>query len=216
MASQSADSADHRLKTPSSKNNVGKVPRKIHKAAREKLKRASMNELFSDLGKTLDVDHQNNGKASMLRETIRLLGELATQMDSLKKENATLLSEYNYITAEKNELVEEASGLDAQVKGLKREIDERAICSNAHVSQPSTTQLPEGHVAMPLVGHASEAAAPVVGPVLVVPLHHEPQLQGFPNPFPGMDGAKVPSGVSKPRPRYPSSSDSWPSHILTK
>lgn len=102
------------------------------------------------------------------------------------------------------------------MKGLKREIDERAIGSNAHVSQPSTTQLPEGHVAIPLIGHASEAAAPVVGPVLVVPLHHDPQLQGFPSPFPGMDGAKVPSGVSKPRPRYPSSSDSWPSHILTK
>ncbi|KAL1538685.1 transcription factor bHLH47-like isoform X3 [Salvia divinorum] len=220
MASQSADSADHRLKIPSSKANVGKVPRKIHKAAREKLKRASMNELFSDLGKAIgvsDVDHQNNGKASMLRETIRLLGELVTQMDSLKKENATLLSEFNYITAEKSELIEEASGLDAQVKGLKREIYERAICSNAQVSQPSAARLPEGHVAMPLVGHASETTAPAVGPVLVVPLHHEPQLQCFPNPFPGMmDGPKVPSGVSKPRPRYPSSSDSWPSHILTK
>lgn len=45
----------------------------------------------------VDLDNQNNGKASMLRETIRLLGELATQMDSLKKENATLLSEYNYV-----------------------------------------------------------------------------------------------------------------------
>lgn len=45
----------------------------------------------------VDVDHLNNGKASMLRETIRLVGELVNQMDSLKKENATLLSEYNYV-----------------------------------------------------------------------------------------------------------------------
>lgn len=43
------------------------------------------------------VDDQNNGKASILKETIRLLGELATQMDALKDENATLLSEYNYV-----------------------------------------------------------------------------------------------------------------------
>ncbi|XP_057787600.1 transcription factor bHLH47-like [Salvia miltiorrhiza] len=213
MGSESADSADDRVDTPSSNKKVGKVPRKIHKAAREKLKRASMNELFLDLGKTLDVDNPNNGKASMLRETIRLLGELVTQMDSLKKENATLLSEYNYITTEKNELVEETSALDAQVKGLKREIDERGILSQPQST--STTQLPEDHVAIPLIGHASETA-PVVGPVFVVPLHHESQLQGFPNPFPGTDAPKVSSGVSKPRPRYPSSSDSWPSHILTK
>lgn len=38
-----------------SEKKVGKVPRKIHKAAREKLKRASMNELFLDLGKTLSM-----------------------------------------------------------------------------------------------------------------------------------------------------------------
>lgn len=35
------------------KKNTGKVPRKIHKAAREKLKRDHMNELFLDLGKAL-------------------------------------------------------------------------------------------------------------------------------------------------------------------
>ncbi|KAH6774515.1 hypothetical protein C2S52_002515 [Perilla frutescens var. hirtella] len=197
-----------------SKKSTGKVPRKIHKAAREKLKRDHMNELFLELSNTLDVDNQNNGKASMLRDTIRLIGELVTQMDSLKKENATLLSEFNYITTEKNELVEETSALDAQVKGLQREIDERASCSNALVSQSkSTAQLPEDHVAIPLIGHAPETA-PVVGPVFVVPLHHE--SQGFPSPFPDMNVPKVPSGVSRPRPRYPSSSDSWSSHILTK
>lgn len=44
-----------------------------------------------------DIDHHNNGKASMMRETVRLLGELVSQMDSLKEENATLLSEYSYV-----------------------------------------------------------------------------------------------------------------------
>ncbi|KAH6757957.1 basic helix-loop-helix DNA-binding superfamily protein, partial [Perilla frutescens var. hirtella] len=114
MGSETSDSADDRLQICTSKKSTGKVPRKIHKAAREKLKRDHMNELFLELSNTLDVDNQNNGKASMLRDTIRLIGELVTQMDSLKKENATLLSEFNYITTEKNELVEETSALDAQ------------------------------------------------------------------------------------------------------
>lgn len=38
-----------------SSKKVGKVPRKIHKAAREKMKRASMNDLFLDLSKTLGI-----------------------------------------------------------------------------------------------------------------------------------------------------------------
>lgn len=211
MASETTDSSDDRAQISTRKKNTGKVPRKIHKAAREKLKRDHMNELFLDLGKTLgDVDHHNNGKASMLRETVRLIGELVSQMDSLKEENATLLSEYNYIASEKNELLEETSALDAQVKRLHGEIDERASCPNAQVPQ-STTQLPKEHVAVPLISHASETG-PVVAPVFVMPLHHE--SQGFPIAFPDM--GKAPSEVSRPRPRYPSSSDSWPSHILTK
>lgn len=216
MASDTTDSSDDRAQIPTRKKNTGKVPRKIHKAAREKLKRDHMNELFLDLGKALgDIDHHNNGKASMLRETVRLLGELVSQMDSLKEENATLLSEYNYIASEKNELLEETSALDAQVKRLHGEIDERASCSNAKVpqlqSRSSMTQLPEEHVVVPLIGNASETS-PVVAPVFVLPLHHE--SQGFPIAFPDM--GKAPSEVSRPRPRYPSSTDSWPSHILTK
>ncbi|KAK6155101.1 hypothetical protein DH2020_009349 [Rehmannia glutinosa] len=105
----------------------GKVPRKIHKAAREKLKRDHLNDLFSDLGNTLDLDHLNNGKASMLRETIRLIGELLTQVENLKKEN---------VTTERNELLDETSALDTQIKNLQRQIDERTNCSNLDISEP--------------------------------------------------------------------------------
>lgn len=119
------------------------------------------------------------------------------------------------ITTEKNELLEETSTLDVEIKKLRREIDERATRSNLDVSgshNNATTQLPEDHVAFPLVVHASEST-PAVRPVFVVPLHHE--SQGFNSPFTQVDLPKVPSSVSKPRPRYPSSSDSWPSQILT-
>lgn len=107
------------------------------------------------------------------------------------------------VTVEKNELLEETSALDAQIKRLQREIDERANCSNIDVSQPQTnftTQLPD--------------STSVLGPVFVMPLHHE--SQGFPNPFPEVNVPKVPPSVSRPRPRYPSSTDSWPSNILAK
>ncbi|KAL0332063.1 UNVERIFIED_CONTAM: Transcription factor [Sesamum calycinum] len=216
MGSETAHPVDDGIEIRTSKKSTGKVPRKIHKAAREKLKRDQMNELFLDLGRTLDLDHSNNGKASILRETIRLLGELLTQVDNLRKENATLLSESNYVTIEKNELLEETCALDDQIKSLQREIDEKANRSDLNVSEPQNSgsaQLLEDPVAFPLVGHASESTS-VVTPVFVMPLHHE--SQGFPGPFPEANMPKVPSSVSRPQPRYPSSSDSWPSHILTK
>ncbi|GFP96291.1 transcription factor bhlh47 [Phtheirospermum japonicum] len=215
MGSEIADPVCDRVKaSPSSKKNPEKVPRKIHKAAREKLKRDHMNDLFFDLGKTLDLDHTNNGKASILRETIRLVGELLTQVESLKKENVALLSESNYVTSEKNELLDETSALDAQVKRLRKEIDERVNLDISRSPSDFTAKLTEDHVAaFPLVGHAQEST-PVVGPVFVVPLPHE--SQGFCGPFPKVNMPKVSSSVSKPRPRYPSSSDSWPSQILTR
>ncbi|KAK4417674.1 Transcription factor [Sesamum alatum] len=216
MGSETAHPVDDRVAIRTSKKSTVKVPRKIHKAAREKLKRDQMNELFLDLGRTMDLDHPNNGKACILRETVRLLRELLTQVDNLRKENATLLSESNYVTIEKNELLEETSALDDQIKSLQREIDEKANPTDLNVSEPQNStspQLQEDHVAFPLVGHAPEATS-VVTPVFVMPLHHD--SQGFPSPFPEVNMPKVASGVSRPEPRYPSSSDSWPSHILTK
>lgn len=42
---------------------------------------------------------ESNGKASILKDTIRLIKELITQLDSLKKENAALLSESHYVSS---------------------------------------------------------------------------------------------------------------------
>ncbi|MCL7040540.1 hypothetical protein MKW94_013716 [Papaver nudicaule] len=78
------------------RNNALKVPKKIHKAEREKLKRDYMNELFLELGNVLEPTRQNNGKASILDDATRLLRDLLTQVKSLKKENVALLSESHY------------------------------------------------------------------------------------------------------------------------
>jgi len=46
-----------------------------------------------------DLSEQNNGKACILRETIRLLKDLVGQIDSLKKDSASLLSETHYVSS---------------------------------------------------------------------------------------------------------------------
>lgn len=45
----------------------------------------------------IDLNEQNNGKASILCEASRLLKDLLCQIESLKKENVSLLSESNYV-----------------------------------------------------------------------------------------------------------------------
>ncbi|KAJ6876427.1 LOW QUALITY PROTEIN: transcription factor bHLH47-like isoform X1 [Populus alba x Populus x berolinensis] len=72
--------------------NKGKVPRRIHKAEREKLKREQLNELFLDLASALELSEPNTGKASILCETTRRLKDLLTQIESLKKDNGELES----------------------------------------------------------------------------------------------------------------------------
>jgi hypothetical protein len=45
----------------------------------------------------IDLSEPNNGKASILIEASRLLKDLLCQIQSLKKENVSLLSESHYV-----------------------------------------------------------------------------------------------------------------------
>jgi len=47
-----------------------------------------------------ELSDQNNGKASILNETIRLVNDMISQIQTLRKENATLLSESHYVSPE--------------------------------------------------------------------------------------------------------------------
>ncbi|CAH9090841.1 unnamed protein product [Cuscuta europaea] len=98
------DGAAHVVTSSRKKHEAGKekrkcekAPKRIHKAEREKQKRDNVNTLFSDLTKVLEPSGHDYGKACMLRETIRLVGELIAQIDSLRKENAALTSESHYV-----------------------------------------------------------------------------------------------------------------------
>ncbi|KAJ7956378.1 transcription factor bHLH47 [Quillaja saponaria] len=184
-----------------SKKNQEKVPKRIHKSEREKLKRDQLNELFLDLANALELTEQNNGKASTLSEATRLLKDLLAQIECLKKENASLLSESCYVSIEKNELKEENSSLESQIEKLQRELGARVAQCKPDLKVP------------PLELQQPELTSNFHGPaVFVVPLG--PDIQAFAVPNASVPMSKPTSNVSKPHPRYPTAADSWSSQLL--
>ncbi|KAJ4973543.1 hypothetical protein NE237_006717 [Protea cynaroides] len=162
--------------TPNKKNN-GKIPKKIHKAEREKLKRDHLNELFLELANALEPARQNSGKASMLGEATRFLRDLLSQVECLKKENASLLSESHYVTVEKNELRDENSVLQAEIEKLQTQLQDRAQIKPTWDATPAQlqhenigSQLPEDRLTLPIIDPTLQQA-PVVGPVFVISLN---------------------------------------------
>ncbi|XP_034672757.1 transcription factor bHLH47 [Vitis riparia] len=197
------------------KNNQRKVPKRVHKAVREKLKREHLNDLFLELANALDFTHQNTGKAFILCEAIRLVKDTIAQIDCLKKENAALFSESHYVNIEKNELRDENSVLEAQIEKLQTEIKERAALYKPGLnSAPSefqqtevTQHCPGSSLRFPSADQALQQSS-VVGPVLVVPFASD--LRAYPE----ADAPRSISIVSKPHARYPTPGDSWPSQVL--
>ncbi|XP_077214130.1 transcription factor BHLH062-like [Tasmannia lanceolata] len=206
-----------KIRSSTNKKNPGKVPKKIHKAEREKLKRENLNELFIELGHALEPARQNNGKASILGDAARILRDLLAQMECLKKENAALLTESHYVTIETNELRDETIVLETEIGKLHHELHERMqsgpAWSNGRDVAPSLMQnanpaasLPEDQRTLPVVDPVFQPQ-PIVGPVLVIPLHHELPSQAPPKPS---------SHVSRPQARYPTPLDSWPLKLLNQ
>ncbi|KAJ9140444.1 hypothetical protein P3X46_031093 [Hevea brasiliensis] len=187
--------------------NKGKVPKRIHKAEREKLKREQLNELFLELASALELTQPNNGKATVLSEATRLLKDVLGLIERLKKENVSLLSESHYVTIEKNELKEENSALETQIEGLQNELETRVAQSkpDLNVSPPEfhhpglTPHFPGESLGLP----ASDATLQQAPHLFVVPFH--PDLQAYP---------LTTTNVSKPHARYPTPADSWPSQLL--
>ncbi|XP_030458144.2 transcription factor bHLH47 [Syzygium oleosum] len=189
------------------KKNQGKVPKRIHKAEREKQKREHLNELFQDLASALELNQQNNGKASILCEAARLLKEIYGQIDGLKKDNVSLLSESRYVTVEKNELKEENSALEAQIEKLQSELRARVAESKPDLNAPPP-ECTQPAVTANYPGDATglataEPPLQQTHAVIIVPL--QPDLSSYPVHAPH---------VSKPHPRYPTPADSWPSQLL--
>ncbi|CAA7401888.1 unnamed protein product [Spirodela intermedia] len=138
-----------------------RVPKKVHKAEREKLKREHLNDLFLELGQALEPGRHNNGKASVLGDAARLLRDMLSQVESLRRENTSLATESQFVAMEKSELMDENLALEQEIRKLQEELKEKgrskpAWRGGAEVAppQPST-------------------AAAVVGPVYVIPINQE-------------------------------------------
>ncbi|ESQ45809.1 hypothetical protein EUTSA_v10010670mg [Eutrema salsugineum] len=213
------------------RSRKGKVPKRINKAVRERLKREHLNELFIELADTLELNQQNSGKASILCEATRFLKDVFGQIESLRKEHTSLLSESNYVTTEKNELKEETSVLETEISRLQNEIEARANQSKPDLN---TSPAPEYHhhyqqhpelasqfPGLPIfqgAGFQQSAATPPGATVLVLPLPPDLQTQDT-SDMTGRVQTQAPmmyssSNVSKPCPRYASAGDSWPSRLL--
>ncbi|PRQ16143.1 putative transcription factor bHLH family [Rosa chinensis] len=195
----------------------GKMPKRIHKAVREKQKREHLNDLFLDLSDALELNQQNTGKATILCEATRLLKDLLGQIESLRNENVSLLSESNYMTVEKNELREDTSALETQIERLQSELQERVRQSKPDLNVPPVEVRQEvaSHFPGNCVGFpAQESGLQQAPAVFVMPLH--PDLQTYPPADSAHLTSKINSNVSKPHPRYPTSVDSWPFQLLSE
>ncbi|KAL0421920.1 UNVERIFIED_CONTAM: Transcription factor [Sesamum latifolium] len=216
MAMETLTGGDH-----SSKKNKGKVPKRIHKAEREKMKREHLNNLFLALANSLDLSDQNNGKATVLIEAARMVKDMLVQIECLKKENAALLSESQYVTVEKNELQDENSALEAQIGKLRMELKSRVselqldlnTVPPEYQSQEPASQSSDGPFVFPST-QPGQQQAQIVNPLRLATFC--PNIQAYPEL--GNEGitASHISVVSKPHARYPTAADRWPSQVLEK
>ncbi|CAH8267793.1 unnamed protein product [Arabidopsis lyrata] len=233
MASKTpSTSSDEANATADERCRKGKVPKRINKAVRERLKREHLNELFIELADTLELNQQNSGKASILGEATRFLKDVFGQIESLRKEHASLLSESSYVTTEKNELKEETSVLETEISKLQNEIKARASQSKPDLN---TSPAPEYHhhhqhpeLASQFPGlpifqgpgfQQSAATFPPPATVLVLPIQPDLQTQDISEMTGRLQTQAQPlmyntSNVSKPCPRYASAADSWSSRLL--
>ncbi|GAB2289628.1 hypothetical protein Dimus_023936 [Dionaea muscipula] len=185
----------------STTNKQGKVPkRRILKAEREKSKREQLNELFSKLAGVLEINEQNNGKACILCEAIKLINYMLSDIEVLRKDNAASLSEFEYLTAEKNELKDENSGLEAQIKNIRSEIDLRMSHSKPDLNLTPPECWEAGNFREdPLGFQAGDPVfqqPPFLCPVFVLAAAGPETV------------SRPPSNVSRPHARYPTSAES--------
>ncbi|KAL8130315.1 hypothetical protein V2J09_019470 [Rumex salicifolius] len=187
------------------KNKRGRVPKRLLKSERERLKREHLNDLFNDLASALELCEPNNGKACILGETIRLVNDLTSHIKCLREENTTLLSESNYVIMERNELKDENCCLESQIQKIKQEIMERKGQLKPDLNVAPLESWQQGEMDSDVVPQPH-----ILGPLYVIPFGQSLESDIT------ASKAKVASHVKKPHPRYPAPGDSWPSQLLQK
>ncbi|XP_047086878.1 protein IRON-RELATED TRANSCRIPTION FACTOR 3-like [Lolium rigidum] len=216
----SAGAAEKRIHGPVTESRCKKkAPRKVHKAEREKHKRDLLNDLFGELGDMLEADRQNNGKACILTDTTRILRDLLSQLESLRKENSTLLNESHYVTMERNELQDENGVLRNEILELQNTLATRLAGNPGWDHGAAGVPLTVPHSAS--TGFPSQQ--PMQSPVIanaIFPTLQQPapprELKLFPDAASDIEGPEpsedqeAPNHVARPQARYPTESAAWP------
>lgn len=206
-----------------------KAPRKIHKAEREKHKRDLLNDLFGELGEMLEADRQTNGKACILTDTTRILRDLLSQLESLRKENSTLQNESHYVTMERNELQDENGVLRNEILELQNELTMRpaghpgwghATAGLPHAVSHSTSTVFPSQQPPAITSAVFPLQQPLQQPtVMEHPYAPPPQpreLKLFPDAASDIKGLEpsedqeATNHIARPLARYPAQSASWP------
>lgn len=207
-------------KCQSGRKHQGKVPKRIHKAEREKMKREHLNDLFLSLANALEVSEETNGKASVLSEAIRFVKDMLAQIESLRSENAALSSESQYMTMEKEELQDETNSLESQIAELQNQVRERVGEAELDLNATpggqfdgSTPHQVDDCFRFPALGPAIQQPQNVK-PVYVIPLCSDPSV--FQQPGNAETASSPLTTVSKPQARYPTPADTWTSQLLEK
>ncbi|KAL6841943.1 hypothetical protein ACP4OV_028455 [Aristida adscensionis] len=212
----------------SNKQCEKKVPKKVHKSEREKRKRDKQNDLFDELGNMLEPDRQNNGKACILSDTTRILKDLLSQVESLRKENITLKNESHYVALERNELLDENNVIRSEITGLQNELRMRlegnpiwshgTTRTNITMPHPAATVFAVQHSPHPPV--IATMALPLQQPAALEQSYAAPrrELQLFPeaasteDPEQAEDQA-ISNHVTRPQARYPTTTATLPVHV---
>uniref|UniRef100_A0A0D9VUK9 BHLH domain-containing protein n=1 Tax=Leersia perrieri TaxID=77586 RepID=A0A0D9VUK9_9ORYZ len=205
-----------------------KVPRKIHKSEREKLKRGHLNDLFGELDKMLEADRQSNGKACILTDTTRILRHLLSEVQSLRQENNTLQNESNYVTMERNELQDENGVLRSEISELQSELSMRApgnpLWSHGTTGSPvpvphsPSSVFPSQQPFQPSAMASTDCTVfPLQQPTVIehsyakqpleLKLFLEAPLVEDQEPS---EDQEAPNNVARPQARYPTQASSWP------
>ncbi|KAH7294772.1 hypothetical protein KP509_27G018100 [Ceratopteris richardii] len=93
------------------------------KACREKMRRDRMNDRFIELSAILEPDKPpKTDKASILRDAVRVIGQLRAEAQQYKEVNNQLHETIKELKAEKNELREEKLCLKAEKESLESKL----------------------------------------------------------------------------------------------
>ncbi|XP_020223011.1 transcription factor bHLH104 [Cajanus cajan] len=107
------------------------------KACREKLRRERLNERFCDLSAILEPGRPvRTDKPAILDDAIRVLSQLKTESEELKKSNEKLLEEIKCLKAEKNELREEKLVLKADKERIEKQLKGMAVAPAGFMAPP--------------------------------------------------------------------------------